>query len=170
MKLRTIFGLLSTVAGGLLIFPALAQDATQPPAGQQAVLAVRGDGVQIYVCKQADGGPKWVFQAPQAKLLDENGKEVGSHGAGPFWKSVDGSLVKGTLVSKSEAPEAGDIPWLLLKASAHEGQGVLSKVEYIRRSDTHRGAAPDGGCDAAHLDTTVSMFYTAIYTFYAAKP
>ena len=170
MKLTRVFDFLRVAACLLVISSALAQDATQPPAGQQAVLTVRGDGVQIYVCKQADGGPKWVFQAPEAKLLDANGKEVGSHGAGPFWKSVDGSLVKGTLVSKSEAPEAGDIPWLLLKASTHEGQGVLSKVEYIRRSDTHRGAAPGGGCDAAHLDTTVNMFYTAIYTFYAGKP
>src|SRR5271156_4315282 len=165
-----VLNFLCFVACAVIIAPAFAQDSTQPPAGQQAVLTVKGDGVQIYACKQVDGVAKWVFQAPEAKLLDANGKEVGSHGAGPFWKSVDGSLVKGTLVSKSEAPEAGDIPWLLLKASAHEGQGVLSKVEYIRRSDTHRGAAPGGGCDAAHLDTTVNMFYTAIYTFYAVKP
>src|SRR5271163_5273442 len=87
--------------------PALAQDATQPPAGQQVVLAVKGDGVQIYACKQADGAAKWVFQGPEAKLLDVAGKEVGSHGAGPFWKSADGSLVKGQLVSSSPAPEAG---------------------------------------------------------------
>src|SRR5271154_1555880 len=149
--------------------PALAQDSTQPPAGQQAVLTVKGDGVQIYVCKQVDGPPKWVFQAPEAKLLDAAGKEVGSHGAGPFWKSVDGSLVKGQLVTSSKPPDAGDIAWLLLKASAHEGDGVLSKVEYIRRSETHGGVAPAGGCDAEHLNAIVRVPYTATYAFYGAK-
>src|SRR5271163_86114 len=157
------------VACILVILPALAQDGTQPPAGQQAVLTVKGDGVQIYVCKQVDGAAKWVFQAPEARLLDAAGKEVGSHGAGPFWKSVDGSLVKGQVVGKSDAPVAGDIPWLLLKASAHEGDGVFSKVEYIRRSETHGGVAPAGGCDGDHLNATVRVGYTATYGFYVPK-
>jgi hypothetical protein len=146
-----------------------AQDNTQPPAGQQAVLTVKGDGVQIYACKEADGTAKWVFQGPEAKLLDANGKEVGSHGAGPFWKMADGSLVKGQLVARQDAPGAGDIPWLLAKATTHEGNGVLSKVEYIRRSDTHGGLAPGGGCDAQHLDVSARVPYTATYTFYAGK-
>jgi Protein of unknown function (DUF3455) len=152
-----------------VISPALAQDSTQPPAGQQSVLTVKGDGVQIYVCKQVEAAAKWVLQAPDAKLLDTSGKEVGTHGAGPFWKSVDGSLVKGQLVNSSKAPDAGDIAWLLLKASAHEGDGVLSKVEYIRRSETHGGVAPAAGCDAEHLNATVRVPYTATYAFYAPK-
>src|SRR5271165_1008459 len=161
------WGLLVCVAAAA---PALAQDNTQPPAGQQAVLTVKGDGVQIYACKEAEGAAKWVFQAPEAKLLDGAGKEVGTHGAGPFWRMADGSLVKGQLVASSKAPGAGDIAWLLLKASTHEGDGVLAAVEYIRRSDTHGGAAPDGGCDAGHLEATVRVAYTATYAFYAAKP
>jgi uncharacterized protein DUF3455 len=159
------------VACGMCFRLALAQDATQPPAGQKAVLTVKGDGVQIYSCKEADGAVKWVFVGPEAKLLDASGKEVGSHGAGPFWKSVDGSLVKGQLAAKQDAPGgAGDIPWLLAKASAHEGDGVLAKVEYIRRSDTHGGVAPSGGCDAEHLNANARVPYTATYTFYARKP
>jgi len=169
MVRNNIFRLLFVMAYAILILPAMAQDSTQPPAGQQAVLAVKGDGVQIFVCKQVEGAAKWVFQAPEAKLLDATGKEVGSHGAGPFWKSLDGSLVKGQLVSSSKAPEAGDIAWLLLKASAHEGDGVFSKVEYIRRSETHGGVAPDGGCDGEHLNATVRVPYTATYAFYAGK-
>jgi Protein of unknown function (DUF3455) len=149
---------------------ALAQDATQPPAGQQPVLTVKGDGVQIYSCREANGVVQWVFAGPEAKLLDASGQQVGSHGAGPFWKSLDGSLVKGQLAAKQDAPGAGDIPWLLAKASAHEGSGVLAKVAYIRRSETHGGAAPSGGCDAAHLNANVRVPYTATYTFYAAKP
>lgn len=155
---------------GCFVATALAQDITQPPAGQQAVLTVKGDGVQIYSCKMADGAAKWVFVAPEAKLLDGGGKEVGSHGAGPFWKSVDGSLVKGQVVAKRDGAGPGDVAWLLLKASAHEGaDGVFSKVEYVRRLETHGGAAPSGGCDAQHLDANVRVAYTATYAFYAGK-
>jgi hypothetical protein len=102
--------------------------------------------------------------------LDAAGKEIGTHGAGPIWKSADGSLVKGQLVASNKAPEAGDIPWLLLKSSGHEGDGVLSKVEYIRRSETHGGVAPSSGCDSGHLDATARTAYSATYTFYASKP
>jgi hypothetical protein len=158
------------LACGWCLGSAPAQDATQPPAGQQAVLTVKGDGVQIYTCKEADGAAKWVFVAPEAKLLDASGKEVGAHGAGPLWKSVDGSVVKGQVVAKQDAPAAGDVAWLLLKASAHEGDGVFAKVEYIRRSETHGGAAPSGGCDATHVNASVRVPYTATYAFYAGKP
>jgi hypothetical protein len=164
-----VLNVLRFAACVVMIAPAFAQDSTQPPAGQQAVLTVKGDGVQIYACKQVDGIAKWVFQAPEAKLLDATGKEVGSHGAGPFWKSSDGSLVKGQLVTSSKAPGAGDIAWLLLKASAHEGDGVLSKVEFIRRSETHGGVAPDAGCDAEHLNATVRVAYTATYAFFVGN-
>ncbi|MGA2810746.1 MAG: DUF3455 domain-containing protein [Candidatus Acidiferrum sp.] len=156
--------------GVALVAPAEAQDATLPPAGQQAVLTVKGDGVQIYACKEVAGVAQWVFEAPEAKLLDGSGKEVGTHGAGPFWKVTDGSLVKGKLLTSSKAPGTGDIAWLLLRASGHEGSGALSAVEYIRRSDTHGGVAPAAGCDAGHLDATARIAYTATYAFYAAKP
>jgi hypothetical protein len=164
-KLKTI-----CAATFFLASAALAQNKTEAPAGQRAVLAVTGDGVQIYACKNAEGAAKWVFEAPEAKLLDAGGKEMGTHGAGPFWKSGDGSLVKGQLLASEKAAGAGDVAWLLLKASAHEGSGVFSGVEYIRRSETHGGVAPAGGCDAEHLGATVRVPYTATYTFYSAKP
>ena len=155
----------------LFVAPLFAQNSLEPPAEQKPILTVKGDGVQIYTCKDAAGGSaaQWTPVAPDAKLLDASGKVVGTHGAGPFWKSVDGSLVKGQVVAKNNAPGAGDVPWLLLKASAHEGDGVMSKVESIRRTETHGGAAPNTGCDAQHLNTEVRVPYTATYTFYAAK-
>lgn len=155
--------------GASLVAPIFAQNSLEPPAEQKPILTVKGDGVQIYACKDLGGVAQWVLQAPDAKLLDASGKEVGTHGAGPFWKAADGSLVKGKLVTSSKAPEAGDIAWLLLKANAHEGSGVLEAVEYIRRSETHGGVAPAAGCDAGHLDATVRVPYTATYTFYAPK-
>jgi Protein of unknown function (DUF3455) len=164
-----VWRFLCAVACAFLILPAMAQDNTQPPAGQEIVLTVKAEGLQIYVCKEIDGPAKWIFQAPEAKLLDANGKEVGSHGVGPFWKSVDGSLVKAQVVASGKAPGAGDIAWLLLKANAHEGDGVFSKVEYVRRSETHGGVAPDGGCDGGHLDAIVRVPYTATYAFYEGR-
>jgi hypothetical protein len=132
----------------------LAQTDTKPPAGQKAVLTVSAKGVQIYSCQEG----KWVLKAPEAKLFDAKGKEIGSHGAGPVWTFRDGRHVKGQMIAKSDAPAAGDIPWLLLK-----GEGSF---EYIRRWATHGGVAPAGGCEAGAVSRVP---YTATYRFYSAK-
>ncbi len=150
--------------------PVLAQSPTEPPATQHPILTTTGKGVQIYTCQDVSGAPKWVFQAPEAKLFDKTGQEVGTHGAGPVWKHKDGSSIKGQLVTKSDAPAPGDIPWLLLKTESHEGTGVLSTVDYIQRAETHGGVAPTTGCDAGHANATARIPYTATYTFYARKP
>ena len=122
------------------------------------MLTATGKGVQIYACQNA----AWVFQAPEARLLDAAGKAIGAHGAGPVWTLKDGSSVKGQVAAKSDAPGAGDIPWLLLKAV--DGSGKFSNLRFIRRSDTHGGAAPAGRCEAGR---TQKVPYTATYTFYA---
>jgi hypothetical protein len=137
------------VLAGLLAF---AQSDTRAPEGQKAVLTATGKGVQIYACQNG----KWVFQAPEARLFDAAGQEIGTHGAGPVWTLRDGRMVKGAVVAKSDAPAAGDIPWLLLK-----GDGSF---EYIRRSETHGGVAPGGACEAGR---TLRVEYSAVYTFYA---
>jgi len=149
---------------------ATAQNPTEPPPSQQSILTVTGKGVQIYSCQQAAAGPQWVFQAPEATLIDASGKSVGTHGAGPIWRSKDGSSVKGELLQKSAAPQATAIPWLLLKAAGVSGSGVMAKVEFIRRSDTQGGVAPATGCDSQHLTAVSRVPYTATYTFYSAKP
>jgi hypothetical protein len=158
-------------AGGLAIaLTAQAQNQTDAPATQHAVLTVVGKGVQIYACQQVGEVPQWAFQAPEATLFDAAGARVGTHGAGPIWKYQDGSLVKGEVVTKSPVPQAGAIPWLLLKAFETEGSGILARIEFIRRSDTHGGVAPATACDAQHLGAISRVPYTATYTFYSAKP
>ena len=139
-----------------------AQDATVPPASQHAVLTVQGKGVQIYTCKAR----QWVFVAPAARLFDASGIEIGSHGDGPIWMLQDGSAVIGKLVAKNPSPDAGAVPWLLLKASSTGGKGTLAGVEMIRRSETKGGAAPGGSCDEGAL---VRVLYEAAYTFYSSK-
>ena len=158
-------------AGGLAVaFTAQAQNQTDAPAAQHAVLTVLGKGVQIYACQQVGDVPQWAFQAPEATLFDAAGAKVGTHGAGPIWKYQDGSLVKGELVTKSPAQEGGAIPWLLLKALETEGSGILARIEFIRRSDTHGGVAPATGCDTQHLGAISRVPYMATYTFYSSKP
>ena len=149
---------------------AAAQSSTEPPPSQHAILTVTGKGVQIYTCQQAAAAPQWVFQAPEATLLNAAGNTVGTHAAGPIWRSNDGSTVKGDLLQKEASPEPAAIPWLLLKASTTTGSGVMTRVEFIRRSDTHGGIAPTIGCDAQHLTAVIRVPYTATYTFYSAKP
>ena len=150
---------------------AVAQNPTDPPASQHAILTVTGKGVQIYVCQQTVTGPQWVFRAPEATLTDSSGKPVVTHSAGPIWKSNDGSLVKGEVLQKSASPELTSIPWLLLKAVGPAGPGIMARVEFIRRSDTHGGSAPNAiGCDAQHLSAVRRVPYTATYTFYSSKP
>jgi hypothetical protein len=146
------------------------QSPTDPPPGQRAILTVTGKGVQIYECQLVANVPQWVFQAPDASLYDAAGAKVGVHGAGPSWRYFDGSSVKGEVVAKSASPEPTSIPWLLLKAVNDDGSGILTKVEFIRRSDTHGGIAPTTGCDARHVSAISRVPYTAIYSFYAAKP
>jgi hypothetical protein len=161
----------SILAASLSIATAmLAQNPTTPPPTQYPILTVTGKGVQIYTCQQSAQGPQWIFQAPEATLVDASGKPVGTHGAGPIWKSNDTSTVKGELLQKSASPDATSIPWLLLKAASPSGSGIMSRVEFIRRSDTQGGASPTTGCDAQHLNAVSRVPYTATYTFYSAKP
>ncbi len=140
-------------------------DPTAAPTGAKALLTLTGSGVQIYTCTSQAAGPAWTFVAPQAKLLDHT-TEAGTHSAGPTWTLKDGSSVKGQVVGTKPSPTADAIPWLLLKAVETKGPGVLTPVEYIRRSDTTGGKARAAGCDAAHLGATDQILHTATYTFY----
>jgi Protein of unknown function (DUF3455) len=145
---------------------AQAQDATQPPSSEQPVLTLHATGSQTYSCQRADAAFHWVFLAPAARLFDDAHNEVATHGDGPVWNYQDGSSVGGVMQASSPSPEAGSIPWLLLKAVNPQRTGILTKVDLIRRSDTHGGAAPATGCDADHQGDFVRVPYTATYTFY----
>jgi Protein of unknown function (DUF3455) len=144
------------------------QAAVAPPAGSALVLELFADGVQIYTCDPKDGGYAWSFNAPDAKLFDKEGRQVGTHFTGPAWSLDDGSGVNGEVVAKADAPEPGAIQWLLLRVKSHQGSGALSAVSYIRRADTKGGVAPKAGCDAQRLSEQARMRYSATYQFYSA--
>jgi hypothetical protein len=128
--------------------------AVAPPQGSSLLLEVMADGVQIYTCEATGSGFAWSFTAPEANLFDQQGRQIGTHFAGPSWKMTDGSGVVGEVIAKADAPDAGAIQWLLLRAKSHEGSGMLAQAALIRRSETKDGVAPPGGPLPVPLQTT----------------
>jgi len=129
------------------------------PPGAHLLLEAKGEGVQIYTCADS----KWTLKAPDAKLLDAQGKVIGTHFAGPTWKLNDGSAVKGKAITTQPSPEAGSVAWLLLQAVPGSGSGKFADVTYIRRTETHSGAAPKEACTSGETRAP----YTATYSFYS---
>jgi hypothetical protein len=129
-------------------------------------------GSQIYVCTAQPDNPYsfgWTFKEPVAELINERGEEVGTHYAGPTWAWHDGSTVVGRVVERADAPTAGAIPWLLLRATSGQGDGQLTRVTHVQRIETVEGSAPLNGCDQSTADTEVAVPYAATYVFYVSR-
>lgn len=143
--------------------------AIKAPAGEQVVFVAHAAGSQIYTCgKGDDGKPQWTLKAPEAQLRDAKGALIGHHAAGPSWKHVDGSAVTAKVVAKVPAPDASSIPWLLLTAASHEGQGVFARVTSIQRVHTKGGLAPPAEkCDPSQPNAETWIPYSADYYFFA---
>jgi Protein of unknown function (DUF3455) len=164
----TALALVALAAASALAQPAgagaaPADERLAPPASERLALTLAARGVQIYQCRER----AWAFFAPEAELLDAQGRVVGTHGAGPFWQlAADGSRVGGQVKARVDAPAAADIPWLLLAAKAYAGAlpgGQLAGVRHIQRINTQGGIAPAGSCVNQQ---TVRVAYTADYLFF----
>jgi hypothetical protein len=161
------------ILAGALVFAAVAvalhsaqaqpsfPEALKAPAGEQLGAHARASGQQIYICD----GSQWTLRAPDATLFDEAGHQVGSHFAGPTWQWSDGSRVTGKPIA-SVTPDPESIPWLLLTATGHSGDGAMKKVVSIQRLQTKGGKAPANGCGASHKGESARISYTADYYFY----
>lgn len=130
------------------------------------VLQARGEGEQIYTCVK-DPNWSWRLKVPDATLFDHEGKIIGRHFSGPTWQFSDGSQVQGKALQVRQQP--GTIPWLIVAVHSTGGQGRLSHVDVVRRTDTQGGSAPPRGCDAAHAAAAVRIPYTATYSFFDTK-
>jgi len=94
--------------------------------------------VLIYVCQaETEQKSAWVLKAPEAELTDATGTQIVHHYAGPAWKHIDGSEVRGKVVAQQNAPKPDAIPWLLLSAASHTGEDV--GPYYDDSTDPHRG-------------------------------
>ena len=133
------------------------------------MVQAHASGSQIYVCQPgADGKMGWTLKAPEAELHDQAGAIIGRHYAGPTWKHNDGSEVTGKAAARVDSADPDSIPWLLVTATGHSGNGVLSRVTSIQRIHTMGGQPPPAGdCNASKEKLEVKSSYTADYYFYA---
>jgi hypothetical protein len=135
--------------------------------------AANAKGVQIYECrvkKDTTAQYEWVLKAPEADLFEGRGKRIGRHYGGPTWESNDGSKVIGEVKGSEPSTDAKAIPWLLLQAKTHEGNGIFSRVNIIQRLETVGGKPPAEGCDQSGSGKEVRVPFTAVYYFYTSRP
>ena len=148
-----------------------APEKLSPPATEKLIFKAHATGDQIYVCQPGltlDLKVAWMLKAPDAQLFDADDKVVAKHFAGPTWKHNDGSEVVGRVSARHDAPDPNAIPWLLLSAAKHSGDGAFSKITFIQRLNTKGGQPPQSGCDDAHRNTETKSAYSADYYFYAS--
>ncbi|WP_446745220.1 DUF3455 domain-containing protein [Silvibacterium acidisoli] len=154
--------LFASLLAFLIAAPSHAQSTSiDVPAGAKLLLTARGSGLQVYGCTNG----QWTLNYPDATLLDAQSKLLGWHTAGPTWKLQDGSEVKGKMIASHPASDGTSIPELLLAAVPGSGKGRFADVAYIRRTETHAGAAPKQPCTGG----TLPVVYGATYSFYTAK-
>lgn len=149
-------------------------EALRPAAPSTATRTLLARGVQIYECRAKQGDAQvseWAFVAPEAELLDAQGKTVGRHYVGPRWESaVDGSKLIGAAQARVDAPGSGAIPWLLLSTKAEGPSGEFSGTTNIQRINTVGGVAPAGAdCTLASRGKTARVPYTADYVFFGPR-
>ena len=135
-------------------------DNVKPPSNERPILQAHADGDQIYVCDSSS----WMLARPDAKLFTDSGKQIGSHFAGPTWEYSDGSRVMAKPVATATL-NPDSIPWRLLKATGHQGEGKMKRVTSIQRLSTNGGRAPGTGCDAQRKGQEARSHYTALYLF-----
>ena len=153
-------------AYALSAVPSVAQDIPAKlalPQGGTEVGEFAAKGVQIYVCRVKGAATEWSFKAPEAELVDAQGRPFARHYAGPTWEAPDGSKIVGTALASEPAPKAGAIPWLLLSTES-SASGVLAGVRFVQRVNTSGGAGPTGKCPTVGTEQRVD--YTADYIFY----
>jgi hypothetical protein len=163
MLARSLF---TVAAFALLSRSAVAEDIPAilaPPQGTTLIGKYAAKGVQIYVCGPKGNANEWGFKAPEAQLIDAQGRVFAKHYAGPTWEALDGSKIVGKAVANEPAPKAGAIPWLLLSTQS-SGEGVLAGARFVQRVNTSGGAGPTGRCPSAGMEERVD--YTADYNIY----
>ena len=152
-----------------LVIPA-SVDLPFSPHGHTRVATYYATGVQKYKARVKAGSDpitfEWAFVAPDAKLFDISNKEVGSHGAGPFWQLYGGMdsifAQHFTPARTAPSPDPSSIDWLLLKPKIGTvPTGIFADVDYIQRIATVGGKAP--ATQPTTESDLVDVNYTAVY-------
>lgn len=139
------------------------------PGNNKAILTLHAKGDQIYQCTSNNDKHVWQLLAPDTELFDTQGQLAGRHSAGPAWQFKDGSRIVGKTIAQVKRAPLASIPWLLIEVVEHEGQGLLSRVNFIQRINTEGGLPPLSPCNTNHLGSEKRIAYTADYVFYALQ-
>jgi hypothetical protein len=163
----SLIGLAGPLRGQEIPRPSV-PDQIKAPANEDVIVVAHATGSQIYTCELTGGTYGWKLKAPDAELRDSQGTIIGHHFAGPTWKHNDGSEVTGKAVAKVNSPQADSIPWLLVTATGHSGNGALTRVTSIQRIHTQGGQPPPAAdCNASKQNAEAKSAYTADYYFHA---
>lgn len=139
-----------------------------PPAGHQFYgdYSTTAGAFIRYGCNTSG---EWEFRTSHANLLARavSGALQAEQVDGTTFRSADGAVVEVEEITTSPGWEATDLPWQLLKATAHSGTGRFTEVTYIVREGTVGGQPPAGSCKAGE---TVDVTYLADYYVYRAVP
>ena len=144
--------------------PSPACDELQVPAGNEVAFHTYAVGVQVYKWN----GVSWVFVEPVANLFADSNYQgqVGTHYAGPTWKSNSGSNVVGKRLIGCSVDSTA-IDWLKLQTVSTGGSGIFNGVTYIQRVNTVGGKAPT--TPGTFVGAEAKIPYTAEYYFYRAE-
>ncbi len=165
----TLIGCTTTPPPGSLSPPLSVFSDIKVPDTHQAVLRLKGQGVQVFRCERlgADAGYGWIFRLPEADLFDEAGKVVGRHGANFSFTHQDGSSLVSTVAGHEKAPRPEDLRWLLLSAKS-QGKGVFSGVTHVQRVNT-LGGMPPPSCGPNQQNQLLRVAFSADFVFYKAR-
>ncbi len=158
-----------------IMAPVVDPSITAPSDGGGVIMHASATGTQDYTCIGDDAGGTpfvWTFVGPEAELKDCHGATVGHHFASdagataPEWRTNDGAFV---IAKKLAALDAGtgNVPELLLQATANGGAGTLTGAGFVERLNTAAGAAPAAAtCNGTVNGTTQKVTYSADYYFF----
>lgn len=146
-------------------------DTMKVPAGHRVAMETVGVGQITWECradKEMAGKYVWTFAGPDAKLIDQSGKQVGTYYGPPAtWEAMDGSKITGKQLAVSPGG-AGNIPLQVVQANPAMGMGAMSGVTYIQRVKTQGGVAPNSACGMDNMGAKAIVNYQADYIFWKA--
>ena len=145
------------------VFAGSAATASPPPAQEYT-----GRGTQVYRCETDAGTSAWKLLGPDAHMYNGAGQAIARHFYGPRWQAVDGSEIKGTVLTANASPAGSrNAPWLVLHTLSIGQAGIFAEVTTVTRTDTQGGGAPAQACTQSNQGATSKVPYSARYTFFS---
>ena len=143
----------------------------------RADLVLRGQGVQKFQCSSDKAGYWWRFIAPEAILVNKNGRKICTQGADFNFTAPDNSKLASKIISSAPGKTKHDLKDVLfaVKTAGRVKKGTLTSYRWVKR-DEARGGIPRNGmvpaetCNRTTLGNLLAVPFSARYTFYKDAP